>query len=146
MSVSWPLALPYSTVLSCLICEHVVIVFNICHFAFPTQPYHFGVPFVCAYRHMCMYKKHLIVVCIHVRISVFPTYPRLFFPFSFLLSFLPPACGHQALERQKEYFDCIRNERDELRDELADIKAKAKTGEVGLTTRGLGIVLYISII
>lgn len=57
------------------------------------------------------------------------------------LSFLPPACGHQALERQKEYFDCIRNERDELRDELADIKAKAKTGEVGLTTRGLGIVL-----
>uniref|UniRef100_A0A8C5B2W8 Leucine-rich repeat flightless-interacting protein 2 n=1 Tax=Gadus morhua TaxID=8049 RepID=A0A8C5B2W8_GADMO len=28
-----------------------------------------------------------------------------------------------ALERQKEYFDCIRNERDELRDELADIKA-----------------------
>lgn len=39
-------------------------------------------------------------------------------------------CG-QALERQKEYFDCIRNERDELRDELADIKGKAKTGEVG---------------
>ncbi|XP_030234720.1 leucine-rich repeat flightless-interacting protein 2 isoform X12 [Gadus morhua] len=32
-----------------------------------------------------------------------------------------------ALERQKEYFDCIRNERDELRDELADIKATAKT-------------------
>uniref|UniRef100_A0A671XJK8 Leucine-rich repeat flightless-interacting protein 2 n=1 Tax=Sparus aurata TaxID=8175 RepID=A0A671XJK8_SPAAU len=31
-----------------------------------------------------------------------------------------------ALERQKEYFDCIRNERDELRDELADIKGKAK--------------------
>lgn len=39
-------------------------------------------------------------------------------------------CG-QALERQKEYFDCIRNERDELRDELADIKAKSKAGEVG---------------
>lgn len=38
----------------------------------------------------------------------------------------------QALERQKEYFDCIRNERDELRDELADIKGKAKAGEVGL--------------
>lgn len=37
----------------------------------------------------------------------------------------------QALERQKEYFDCIRNERDELRDELADIKGKAKAGEVG---------------
>ncbi|KAJ3610424.1 hypothetical protein NHX12_022516 [Muraenolepis orangiensis] len=34
-----------------------------------------------------------------------------------------------ALERQKEYFDCIRNERDELRDELADIKAKTKVGE-----------------
>lgn len=40
-------------------------------------------------------------------------------------------CG-QALERQKEYFDCIRKERDELRDELADIKGKAKTAEVGL--------------
>lgn len=38
----------------------------------------------------------------------------------------------QALERQKEYFDCIRNERDELRDELADIKGKAKAAEVGL--------------
>ncbi|XP_068092654.1 leucine-rich repeat flightless-interacting protein 2 isoform X12 [Hyperolius riggenbachi] len=34
-----------------------------------------------------------------------------------------------ALERQKEYFDCIRNERDELRDELADVKAKMKIGE-----------------
>ncbi|CAL9688177.1 unnamed protein product [Knipowitschia caucasica] len=34
-----------------------------------------------------------------------------------------------ALERQKEYFDCIRNERDELRDELADIKGTAKAGE-----------------
>lgn len=42
-------------------------------------------------------------------------------------------CG-QALERQKEYFDCIRNERDELRDELADIKGKAKAGEVRLPT------------
>ena len=39
-------------------------------------------------------------------------------------------CG-QALERQKEYFDCIRSERDELRDELADLKGKSKTGEVG---------------
>lgn len=39
-------------------------------------------------------------------------------------------CG-QALERQKEYFDCIRKERDELRDELADIKGKAKSAEVG---------------
>ncbi|XP_061914637.1 leucine-rich repeat flightless-interacting protein 2 isoform X2 [Entelurus aequoreus] len=34
-----------------------------------------------------------------------------------------------ALERQKEYFDCIRNERDELRDELADLKGKAKPVE-----------------
>ncbi|XP_053088564.1 leucine-rich repeat flightless-interacting protein 2 isoform X15 [Pangasianodon hypophthalmus] len=34
-----------------------------------------------------------------------------------------------ALERQKEYFDCIRNERDELRDELADLKGKSKTVE-----------------
>ncbi|XP_056376334.1 leucine-rich repeat flightless-interacting protein 2 isoform X6 [Hyla sarda] len=34
-----------------------------------------------------------------------------------------------ALERQKEYFDCIRNERDELRDELADVKGKMKIGE-----------------
>uniref|UniRef100_A0A3Q3JA91 Leucine-rich repeat flightless-interacting protein 2 n=1 Tax=Monopterus albus TaxID=43700 RepID=A0A3Q3JA91_MONAL len=34
-----------------------------------------------------------------------------------------------ALERQKEYFDCVRNERDELRDELTDIKEKAKAGE-----------------
>lgn len=41
------------------------------------------------------------------------------------------SCG-QALERQKEYFDCIKNERDELRDELADIKGKAKAAEVGL--------------
>lgn len=53
--------------------------------------------------------------------------------FSSLLSFLSCVCG-QALERQKEYFDCIRNERDELRDELADIKGKAKAGEVGLQT------------
>lgn len=37
----------------------------------------------------------------------------------------------QALERQKEYFDCIRIERDELRDELADLKETMKTGEVG---------------
>ncbi|XP_008111010.1 leucine-rich repeat flightless-interacting protein 2 isoform X5 [Anolis carolinensis] len=34
-----------------------------------------------------------------------------------------------ALERQKEYFDCIRIERDELRDELADLKETMKTGE-----------------
>lgn len=37
----------------------------------------------------------------------------------------------QALERQKEYFDCIRSERDELRDELADIKGKSRGAEVG---------------
>nr|XP_049592255.1 leucine-rich repeat flightless-interacting protein 2 isoform X7 [Syngnathus scovelli] len=41
-----------------------------------------------------------------------------------------------ALERQKEYFDCIRNERDELRHELADLKGKAKSGE----THGLVII------
>lgn len=52
--------------------------------------------------------------------------------FSFLV--FSRLCG-QALERQKEYFDCIRNERDELRDELADIKGKAKAGEVGPPTR-----------
>ncbi|XP_058878807.1 leucine-rich repeat flightless-interacting protein 2-like isoform X2 [Acipenser ruthenus] len=34
-----------------------------------------------------------------------------------------------ALERQKEYFDCIRNERDELRDELAVLSGNMKTGE-----------------
>ncbi|XP_071248790.1 leucine-rich repeat flightless-interacting protein 2-like isoform X5 [Salvelinus alpinus] len=44
--------------------------------------------------------------------------------------------GVGALERQKELFDCIRNERDELRDEPADIKAKAKTGE----KHGLAII------
>ncbi|XP_041645308.1 leucine-rich repeat flightless-interacting protein 2 isoform X5 [Cheilinus undulatus] len=37
-----------------------------------------------------------------------------------------------ALERQKEYFDCIRSERDELRDELSDIKVKMKTEKHGL--------------
>ncbi|GCB61299.1 hypothetical protein scyTo_0009309 [Scyliorhinus torazame] len=31
-----------------------------------------------------------------------------------------------ALERQKDYFDCIRNERDELRDELADLRESTK--------------------
>ncbi|XP_053321930.1 leucine-rich repeat flightless-interacting protein 2 isoform X11 [Spea bombifrons] len=34
-----------------------------------------------------------------------------------------------ALERQKEYFDCIRNERDELRNELTDMKGKSKVGK-----------------
>lgn len=57
---------------------------------------------------------------------VYPTSPL---PLLLSLVFYRP-CG-QALERQKEYFDCIRNERDELRDELADIKEKAKAGEVG---------------
>ncbi|XP_072323433.1 leucine-rich repeat flightless-interacting protein 2 isoform X7 [Scyliorhinus torazame] len=32
----------------------------------------------------------------------------------------------EALERQKDYFDCIRNERDELRDELADLRESTK--------------------
>ncbi|TSW75971.1 Leucine-rich repeat flightless-interacting protein 2 [Bagarius yarrelli] len=35
-----------------------------------------------------------------------------------------------ALERQKEYFDYIRNERDELRHELADLKGKSKSVEI----------------
>lgn len=63
--------------------------------------------------------------------SLSPTFPPCFL-FHFLFSPLvsPPLCG-QALERQKEYFGCIRNERDELRDELADIKGKSKNGEVG---------------
>ncbi|XP_043931267.1 leucine-rich repeat flightless-interacting protein 2 [Protopterus annectens] len=34
-----------------------------------------------------------------------------------------------ALERQKEYFDCIRNERDELREEMSILKEKLKIGE-----------------
>lgn len=64
-------------------------------------------------------------------------------PLPLVLSFSPHVCG-QALERQKEYFDCIRNERDELRDELADIKGKAKAGEVGppksqRKTKALGV-------
>ncbi|XP_028826598.1 leucine-rich repeat flightless-interacting protein 2 isoform X11 [Denticeps clupeoides] len=37
-----------------------------------------------------------------------------------------------ALERQKEYFDCIRSERDELRDELADLKGKTRGEKHGL--------------
>lgn len=46
-------------------------------------------------------------------------------PFFFLLS-----AWTQALERQKDYFDCIKNERDELREELADLKETMKRGEV----------------
>ncbi|OXB70143.1 UNVERIFIED_CONTAM: hypothetical protein H355_014108, partial [Colinus virginianus] len=34
-----------------------------------------------------------------------------------------------ALERQKNYFDCIKKERDELREELADLKETMKRGE-----------------
>ncbi|XP_068863937.1 leucine-rich repeat flightless-interacting protein 2 isoform X7 [Aphelocoma coerulescens] len=34
-----------------------------------------------------------------------------------------------ALERQKDYFDCIKNERDELREELADLKETMKRGQ-----------------
>lgn len=69
----------------------------------------------------------LYVCCMCVLYSESPISP---------LPFLPsPVYAHvcgQALERQKEYFDCIRKERDELRDELADIKGKAKSAEVGL--------------
>ncbi|XP_070247803.1 leucine-rich repeat flightless-interacting protein 2 isoform X7 [Myotis yumanensis] len=35
----------------------------------------------------------------------------------------------QALEKQKEYIACLRNERDMLREELADLKETVKTGE-----------------
>ncbi|XP_058241298.1 leucine-rich repeat flightless-interacting protein 2 isoform X14 [Hemibagrus wyckioides] len=41
-----------------------------------------------------------------------------------------------ALERQKEYFDCIRNERDELRDELTDLKGKS----ISVEKHGLVII------
>lgn len=68
---------------------------------------------------------------LHVCLEPFRCLLCLFSFFSLSLSpILCRVCG-QALERQKEYFDCIRNERDELRDELADIKGKAKAGEVG---------------
>ncbi|XP_006749447.2 leucine-rich repeat flightless-interacting protein 2-like, partial [Leptonychotes weddellii] len=36
---------------------------------------------------------------------------------------------NQALEKQKEYIACLRNERDTLREELADLKETVKTGE-----------------
>jgi len=36
----------------------------------------------------------------------------------------------RALEKQKEYIACLRNERDTLREELADLKETVKTGEV----------------
>lgn len=49
---------------------------------------------------------------------------------SYAFSLFPALLFGQALERQKEYFDCIRNERDELRDELADLKEKTKAVEV----------------
>ncbi|KAG8521619.1 Leucine-rich repeat flightless-interacting protein 2 [Galemys pyrenaicus] len=35
----------------------------------------------------------------------------------------------RALEKQKEYIACLRNERDSLREELADLKEMVKTGE-----------------
>lgn len=45
-------------------------------------------------------------------------------PFLSHLCFLFLACGAavQALERQKEFTDAIRNERDELRDEVVQLK------------------------
>lgn len=49
--------------------------------------------------------------------------------FLYTIFFVLLGCN-QALERQKEYFDCIRIERDELRDELADLKETMKRGEV----------------
>ncbi|KAJ6661994.1 hypothetical protein lerEdw1_012841 [Lerista edwardsae] len=62
---------------------------------------------------------------VSVHIKIFFTYRMFFLCATF---FVLPTCT-QALERQKEYFDCIRIERDELRDELADLKETMKTGE-----------------
>lgn len=77
----------------------------------------------------CLCMEDVLFACdVACPSRVYPTSPL-----PLLLScllFFSRLCG-QALERQKEYFDCIRNERDELRDELADIKGKAKAGEVG---------------
>lgn len=39
--------------------------------------------------------------------------------------------SNQALEKQKEYVACLREERDTLREELADLKGTVSTGEVG---------------
>lgn len=78
---------------------------------------------------MLVHGRYAVACGVACLSRVYPTSPL-----SLLLSCLFSCvcvCG-QALERQKEYFDCIRNERDELRDELADIKGKAKAGEVGL--------------
>lgn len=75
---------------------------------------------------MCVRGTCLAAAC--VTLHVYPESIQLL-PLLLSLVFSHP-CG-QALERQKEYFDCIRNERDELRDELADIKGKSKAGEVG---------------
>lgn len=78
--------------------------------------------------HVCAWKMSCCLACGVACLSrVNPTSPLPLLLLSLVFSHL---CG-QALERQKEYFDCIRNERDELRDELADIKGKAKAGEVG---------------
>lgn len=73
---------------------------------------------------------HMPTACVLHVCSVFwdsPTFPLPLLPSPVFAH----VCG-QALERQKEYFDCIRKERDELRDELADIKGKAKSAEVGI--------------
>lgn len=92
-----------------IVCFYVLVVGSMC-----------TVQFVCG--------RCLAVACgVACPSRVYPTSPL---PLLLSLVFSRP-CG-QALERQKEYFDCIRNERDELRDELADIKGKAKAGEVGL--------------
>lgn len=71
-------------------------------------------------------------VCLAVPCGVCPESIQLLLCLFLSLSRVFSHVRGQALERQKEYFDCIRNERDELRDELADIKGKANAGEVGL--------------
>lgn len=67
--------------------------------------------------------------CVFATVSLFLC--TVLFSSPLLSLFSCRACG-QAYERQKEYFDCIRNERDELRDELADLKGKSRMGEVRL--------------
>lgn len=81
-------------------------------------------PPLCGLVAWCVLTACVLHVCCVFQVSSTSPLPLLPLP-------SPLMCG-QALERQKEYFDCIRKERDELRDELADVKGKAKSAEVGL--------------
>lgn len=100
--------------------------------ALPFHPHFLYYSFISTVRFLFAISPWLMpvfILCISLFCNVLFTPP--------LSLFSCPACG-QALERQKEYFDCIRNERDELRDELADLKGKSRMGEVrpvcGLTS------------